>query len=141
MALTLAELAEYSRQGFIPGAGDTLTTLIVAGIAIHEIIGPVLLKVALGLSNEIPGPEDNDNDDAPPANQETFTSDGSPDDTEQTEIVELAKTINQTLSSQSEQLNELAADWSSDLKSCENSQTMRLRRVSKFTGTLQRNSA
>ncbi len=35
--------------------GDSVNTLIIAGVAIHELVGPVLLKVALGLAKELPG--------------------------------------------------------------------------------------
>jgi Kef-type K+ transport system membrane component KefB len=35
--------------------GRAIETLIIAGVAAHEIIGPILLKIALGLSGELEG--------------------------------------------------------------------------------------
>jgi len=35
-------------------AGSTLQALIIAGVAVHEVVGPVALKAALGMAKEIP---------------------------------------------------------------------------------------
>ena len=48
VAITLAGLVG-SQFG---ESGRTLETLIIAGVAIHEVIGPIMLKVALGLAGE-----------------------------------------------------------------------------------------
>lgn len=37
-------------------AGVTLETLIIAGVAVHELAGPILLKLGLGLGRELPLP-------------------------------------------------------------------------------------
>ena len=35
-----------------PSVGEALETLLIAGVAINELIGPVMLKIGLGLANE-----------------------------------------------------------------------------------------
>ncbi len=53
VAITLAGLVG-SRFG---EPGVAIETLIIAGVAIHEVIGPVMLKIALSLAGEIPDDE------------------------------------------------------------------------------------
>lgn len=48
--------------------GTALRDLAIAGVAIHEIIGPVLFKAGLGLAGELPGPKP-DQADAPTATE------------------------------------------------------------------------
>jgi len=51
VALSLGDLLASDRMG-LGEAGDTLSTLIIAGIAINELAGPVLLKVGLVRAGE-----------------------------------------------------------------------------------------
>lgn len=51
VALSLGDLLASDRMG-LGDAGDTLSTLIIAGIAINELAGPVLLKVGLVRAGE-----------------------------------------------------------------------------------------
>ncbi|MGB0680800.1 MAG: cation:proton antiporter, partial [Polyangiales bacterium] len=53
VALSLAQLVGQ-RFG---GVGQALQTLIIAAIAVNELFGPILLKVALQLAGEIPKPQ------------------------------------------------------------------------------------
>lgn len=53
VAIALAGLVA-SRFG---DTGRALSDLIIAGVAVHEVVGPILLKVALGLAGDLPKKE------------------------------------------------------------------------------------
>ncbi|MFT7518406.1 MAG: Kef-type K+ transport system membrane component KefB, partial [Kiritimatiellia bacterium] len=53
VAIVLAKIVE----GQFGQSGATISSLIIAGVAIHEVIGPIALKVSLGLAGEIPKPD------------------------------------------------------------------------------------
>ena len=117
VALTLAELARAIPDPAVhAGAGDTFATLVIAGIAIHEVVGPVLLKVGLGLSGELPKgtsvptaipPDDEESD--------QFAELADPE-TDLTDIVTMEDALDVTLDTLSPRLNELAQELSADLQ-------------------------
>ena len=118
VALTLAGLAkDIPDNALFPGAGDTFTTLVIAGIAIHEVIGPVMLKIGLGLAKEIPS------DNQPSTPEQTTPVEKSADtsfepdpDTNFTEVTTIAASIERPFESQSTKLNTLCKDWTEDLQ-------------------------
>jgi len=61
VALSLGDLLASDRMG-LGEVGDKLSTLIIAGIAINELAGPVLLKVGLIRAGETSGDDEEDED-------------------------------------------------------------------------------
>ncbi|MBX2796551.1 MAG: cation:proton antiporter [Myxococcales bacterium] len=58
-------LATKVRDTLDGPVGQTMFSLILAGVAINEVVGPVLLQVGLGLAGEVQGHEPKADDDAP----------------------------------------------------------------------------
>ncbi|MFK7930047.1 MAG: cation:proton antiporter, partial [Myxococcota bacterium] len=61
VAIALAGLV----GGQFGDTGLTLQALIIAGVAVHEVIGPVALKAALGLAHEIPSSAADEHEEQP----------------------------------------------------------------------------
>lgn len=123
VALTLAELARsIPDPKLYAGAGDTFATLVIAGIAIHEVIGPVLLKVGLGLAGELPkGTQESEEasqwSDEQPSSLDNDSSRGfGENDTDLTDLVAAENALDVALNSQSQKLNELVQELSSDIQ-------------------------
>ena len=120
VALTLAERSrDLPDPALFPGAGDTLATLVIAGIALNEVFGPIALKLGLGLSGELAASEQKD--DSVPARGADFSDDHQSTetndlDTEQTDISPLQMAVFTPLQSSSETLNHATLEWQEDVQ-------------------------
>ena len=117
VALTLADLArKVPDTTLYPGAGDTFATLVIAGIAIHEVVGPVALKIALGFAGELPKRHaGEDPDDSSPGTDGSNLEEQDLE-TETVEPVTIEPALQVELGSVSEKLNTAAKEWSDDLQ-------------------------